>query len=341
MNRALAIVSICTLTVYGCKHNINIGSRTEREPIKVQTQTVCLTNLNTTRTYTGKVSSATDIYIKCPFPATLVKVHAVQGQTVKAGDALAQVYSESVESALTSAQVTYNQAKDASDRLHQVEWTESVPKVKIVEVDSQLARAEATLKTARKAKEDCAIKSPLAGNVSEILVKEGEDLGLAQPIFHIVDLNSLQITISVPESEISHYKVGDKAQVSIPSLDDRPFTGTLNRKGIDASTVSHSYECTIDLDSMPKGTMPGMLGKVDFIAAGYSGIIIPASAVYTGKDSKYVWIVGNDGKVEKRDVVTGDFAGKGILITNGLNVGDRLIVKGMNKVSTGMAVITQ
>lgn len=341
MNKSLAIISICTLTVCGCRHNINVGIRTEKEPIKVQTQTVCLSNLNTTRTYTGKVSSATDIYIKCPFPATLVKVNAVQGQAVRAGDALAQVYSESIESALTSAQVTYDQAKDASDRLHQVEWTESVPKVKIVEVDSQLARAEATLNAARKAKEDCTVKSPLAGNISEILVKEGEDLGLAQPIFHIVDLNSLQITFSVPESEISRYKIGDRAQVSIPSLDSRPFTGTLSRKGIDAQSVSHSYECTIDLDAMPKGTMPGMLGKVDFTASGHSGIIIPAAAVYTGKDGKYVWIVGKDGKVEKRNVVTGDFADKGILVTNGLNVGDKLIVKGMNKVSTGMAVITQ
>ena len=87
--------------------------------------------------------------------------------------------------------------------------------------------------------------------------------------------------------------------------------------------------------------MPGMVCsvKVNAAADADSRIIIPLSAVELDTDnSKFVWVVvGN--KAQQRMVSTGDFSdGGGVVITSGLQTGDRVIVGGAQKVSQGMTV---
>lgn len=304
-------------------------------------ETVVLTNADTEKTYMGKVESTTAISIKSPFPATLQEVKVLQGQKVEAGESLALLYSENVESSLSAAEATYKQAVDGYERLQKVKDNGSVSQVKIVEVETKLAQAEAILKSARKAKEDCIVKAPLAGTVQEIHVKKGEDLSLAQPIISIIDLDKLEISISVPETEIAALKVGDKAKVLIPAVSNETFEGQVTSKGVAAKAVSHSYECKIALKNVPEAVMPGMMGKVRFVSQSTKVPVIPASVICSDKNGRYVWLVNDKGKVEKHHITTGGFSGKGVIVEEGLKGGEKLITQGFAKVSTGMEPVIE
>ena len=85
--------------------------------------------------------------------------------------------------------------------------------------------------------------------------------------------------------------------------------------------------------------MPGMVCRVRMDGEAVEGCVVPASILQTGKQGRYLWVV-SDGKVCRRNVSVGGFAGKGVLITDGLQEGDLVIVRGYQKVSTGMAVET-
>jgi hypothetical protein len=65
--------------------------------------------------------------------------------------------------------------------------------------------------------------------------------------------------------------------------------------------------------------------------------VIPASAIETGTNGRYVWVV-KDGVVAKQSVTIGGYKGKGVVISSGLQMGDAVIVEGAAKVSTGMEV---
>ena len=155
-----------------------------------------------------------------------------------------------------------------------------------------------------------------------------------------MDLHSLEISISVPETEISSCSVGSYADVTVTALSDTPVRARLVRKGVDASVVAHSYDCRLSLETPLKNLMPGMICKVVFrsVAGGFETPVIPASVIRTDKTGRYVWTVSGGNIVEKKYVTTGDFAGKGVKILSGLEAGDRLIVDGAAKVSTGMKV---
>ncbi len=331
----------------GCdnvKFNVNFRKAApEKRPVRVKVEEVGSASSSTTKTYVGRVEASKSATVLSPFPANLEKINVRQGQTVRANQQVAKVYSATVASALSSARATERQAQDAYDRLQAVKDNGSVPPVKIVEVETALARAKAALSSAQKAACDCSVKAPFAGTVSEVYCAEGEDVAIAQPIVKIVDLNSLEISISVPETEISSYAVGSVADVTVAALSDTPVRARLVRKGVDASLMAHSYDCRLELETPLGGLMPGMVCKVVFRSTSDEAgeiPVIPASVIRADKVGRYVWTVNGNSLVEKKYVTTGDFAGKGVKILSGLEAGDLLIVEGAAKVSTGMKVET-
>ncbi len=329
----------------GCNNGkLNVNFRKQapgKPPVKVKVEAVGSTSSATTKTYVGRVEASKSATVLSPFPASLEKIDVKQGQTVRANQQVAKVYSTTVANTLSSARATERQAQDAYDRLQAVKDNGSVPPVKLVEVETALARAKAALSSAQKAAYDCSVKAPFAGTVSEVYCEEGEDIAIAQPIVKIVDLNSLEISISVPETEISSYAVGSYADVTIAAISDTPVRARLVRKGVDASLVAHSYDCRLELEAPIKELMPGMICKVVFRSSAEGEIpVIPASVIRTDKVGRYVWTVSGSNVVEKKYVTTGDFAGKGVKILSGLEAGDLLIVEGAAKVSTGMKVET-
>ncbi len=343
---AAAAVLLCAALLQGCdnvKITVNFKkSAPEKQPVRVKVEEVGSASSATTKTYVGRVEASKSATVLSPFPANLEKINVKQGQTVRANQQVAKVYSSTVANTLSSARATLRQAQDAYDRLQAVKDNGSVPQIKIVEVETSLARAKAALSSAQKAAYDCSVKAPFAGTVSEVYCEEGEDIAIAQPIVKIVDLNSLEISISVPETEISSYAVGSSADVTVTALSDTPVRARLVRKGVDASVVAHSYDCRLELEAPLAGLMPGMISKVVFRSAANDSEIpvIPASVIRTDKTGRYVWTVNGSNVVEKKYVTTGDFAGKGVKILSGLEAGDRLIVEGAAKVSTGMKVET-
>ena len=330
---------LCAALLLGSCGNVR-KKEVVKMPVKVRVESVGASKGGDVKTYVGRVESSKSVVVNSPFPAKLEQVNVKQGQKVRKNQQVAKIYSETVASTLNAARATMRQAQDGYDRLQKVKGNGSVPEIKVVEVETALAKARAALNSAQKAAYDCSVKAPFAGTVSEVYCEEGEDIPIAQPLVKIVDLSSLEISISVPETEISSLEIGAEAQVSVPALSETPVRARLVRKGVDASLASHSYECRLALCTPIENLMPGMVSKVVFRPAseGESLPLIPASVIRTDRNGRYVWTVGEDSRVAKTYVVTGEFVGKGVRILSGLSAGDRLIVEGAAKVSTGMQV---
>ncbi len=337
-----AIAAACATAAALCAVSCKIpdrGTVREDRTVKVKVQEVSATRVSTAKTYIGKVKSGTEVNVNSPFPSNLQHLSASQGEKVSKGQVLASVWSETVESSYSAAEATLRQAQDAYSRIEKVKDDGSVSEIKKMEVKTQLARAQAAYNSARKAREDCQIKAPFDGTVSEVLVNEGEDLTLLQPILKIVDLTDLELEISVPEGEVAGLNISDKATAEIPAIPGCVVRASLEKKGVTASGLSHNYTCTLHITDYPSTLMPGMIGKVRFEeAAGGSCIIIPASAIRSDRDGRYVWTVNGQSRVEKKHITTSEFARDGVIVSSGLQEGDAVITDGIAKVSTGMKV---
>ena len=305
------------------------GMSVEKAPLTVKVMEVSETAAAGVNGYVGTAKAAKSAFVGCPFPGKLVGLNVSEGEKVEAGQVLAVIESQSVKSSYDMALATLKQAEDGYERVMKVHSSGSVPDVKMVEVYTQLAKARSAAEAAEKAMEDCRIKAPYDAVVSDIYVDPGMELGVMDKIARVVDISTVEIHFPVPENEIGGIAAGMTVRVEIPAIDAEVMSGKIVSKGVEASPLSHTYECIMVLDRHCPALKPGM-----------EGFVIPASVVRTDGSGRYVWTVSDAGIVCKTHVSVSGFSGEGVVVGSGLSQGDRIISEGMQKVCTGMKVKT-
>ena len=335
--KILAVLSCALCLFSGCGGGDNGASSEKGSGVIVKVMRMEQTLNAQVRTYVGEASASRSVVLTSPYPGTLETVAVHVGDKVAPGQLVAKLSSETVNSSYEMAMATLRQAEDGYERVMQVSQGGGVAQVKVVEVETGLAKARAAAESAKHALESCDIKAPFTGTVSEVYQHQGTEVSLATPLIRIVDESSVEIVFPVPESELATVVVGAGAQVSIPALGLTDADAAVVSKGIEADRLSHTYDCKLALSRPVDGLMPGMVCKVRLDGDAQDGYIVPANLVQTDQTGRYVWVV-DDGVVGKKYVTIGAYSGKGVVVSEGLGDGDMVISEGFQKVSTGMKV---
>ena len=306
--------------------------------VTVKVDTIQVLDGISTNHYIGTVEASTTSTLICKYSGKIVALNIKQGDFVKKGDVIAEIESQNVKSTLESAEATLAQAEDGYKRLKQVHDTRSVADVKMVEIETQLAKAKSAAIAARSAAEDCLIKAPFDCVIGEVFVSNGEEFISLNPICTIYDISSLQISISVPEKEIGNIAIGDSAFFCVEALDKSFYHAKVKTKGVNASKISRNYDCKLAVTDNLKSIMPGMIANVYFIDSVNSYIVISPKYVKIDEKGNYVWCVNSNNIVEKRYVNLGDFVASGVVINNGLSIGDKVVVDGAKRICSGTHV---
>ena len=309
-----------------------------KEPINVGVMTVAPMNSQYYKVYVGEINASGSAVISTNHSGTLEDIKVQQGTNVKSGDVLAEVNSKNVLASYEISHATLRQAEDGYERVKKVHESGTVADVKLVEIETQLAKARAAAKSSEESLEECKVKAPFNGTVSEVLVEKGVHVNPGTPILKLVDLSTIEVSIPVPEGEIGNIKIGQKALIDVPALNITGIEAHVALKGVTAVFPSHTYRCTLVPEKKQTELYPGMVCKVRLSEVSEAmRIRVPASAVEMDSKGRFVWIV-KDGVVGRSYVNVDGYQDKGVIISSGLEEGDKVIVKGAAKVSTGMKV---
>lgn len=310
----------------------------EKEPINVGVLTVTPMSSQYYNVYVGEINASGSAVISTNHSGILEAINVQQGTHVNRGDVLAEVISKNVQASYDISHASLRQAEDGYERVKKVHESGTVPDVKLVEIETQLEKARAAAKSAEESLEECRIKAPFNGTVSEVFVEQGIQVNPGTAILKLVDLSTIEVSIPVPEAEIGRIKIGQKALIDVPALDITGIEAHVELKGVTAASPSHTYRCTLVPEKKQTNLYPGMVCKVRLSEVAESlRIRIPASAVEMDSYGRFVWVV-NDGVVGRKYVTVDGYQEQGVIISSGLEPGDKVIVKGSAKVSTGMKV---
>ena len=303
--------------------------------------------------YSGTVQEENGAVLSFSQVGTIKQLKVKVGDRVRRGQLIASIDPTTVRSAYDMARSTRHQAEDAFKRMKQLHDKGSLPEIKWVEAQSQLQQAVSAENIARKNLSDCNLYAPFDGIISEKNAEVGQNAAPGVPVVKLVTTNVLNVMISVPESEMAGIHVRQQARIQVQALDNRQFSGYVIEKGVIADPISRSYSVKVRVEGAKDGLLPGMvsqvsLGRISTSNADISSnstsspnanIVIPAQLVQLGDDnSNFVWI-DEGGKAVRRTIVTGAYQSNGVNIVSGLKYGDKLIVEGQQKVSSGTKVV--
>lgn len=315
-------------------------------PVRVEVEVVGSGDSRTTgRNYSGTVGSAYESTVSFSIPGTIKKVYVEEGQKVNKGQLLAQIGSENLINSQNIANAELAEARDAYQRLKKLHDANALPDIKWVEIQSKLEQAENAAELAGRAVGDASIYAPISGYVSRKFADDGQTVVPAEPIVKIVNLNKLQISISVPENDIASFGNATEAKVTFDVADNLTIKGKMGQKSVAADPLTRSYTVKFDLDDSGGKILPGMIGTVEVDAQPSDSTVmkpmtftLPSQAVLLSADNRqFVWTV-KDGKANRKYVVADELSADGVTVKSGLVPGDSVIVAGMQKVSTGTEV---
>ena len=313
--------------------------------MRVMTEVVGSQTEGNARTYVGEVEAESSTSVSFTGSGTVLRVAVEEGQHVQKGQFIAEMDATQARNMLANCEAQMRQANDALERMKQLYDQNALPEVKWVETQSQVAQAKAQLDMARKSLADCRIYAPVSGVIGQKMMSSGETALPSQPVCTILNINNVKVKVAVPEKEIGRFSASTPTEIRVEALGET-FMGGAIEKGVQADPVSRTYEVRINVENPGEKLLAGMVcevkvGGCDSVAAHETGnttVMVPITAVQRSADgSMFVWKT-EGGKAHRAKVTLGEASGNRIEVTSGVKKGEKVIVKGYQKVSEGSEV---
>lgn len=186
-----------------------------------------------------------------------------------------------------------------------------------------VANAQLNETRARNARLD--IRAPVSGYVLERNVEKGQTVSAGSGIlFRIAQDGQMELQAQLSENDLVLVSEGVPATVT-PVGTDRQFSGTIWQL---APMISEQSRQGIARIALPfdKALRPGGFASVEIKAGSMTAPVLPESAVQTGREGSFVYIVGKDNKVKQRPVKVGDTTASGLIIASGLDGTERVVL---------------
>jgi RND family efflux transporter MFP subunit len=205
----------------------------------------------------------------------------------------------------------------------------------------QYEQAVASEKLSRKRLTDATLRAPVNGFISNRSVEPGQMGSPGQSVFEIVQLDTVEVNVGVPETDIHLVRVGQKAAVTLPALPRESFEGTVRVINVSADSGTRTFMTRITIPN------PKHILRINMIAeARISGdravkmLMLPSEAIVRdpqGARMVYTYFPAQK-RVYARRVETGGLYGREIEIKRGLTEEDSVVLAGQERLRDGALV---
>ena len=309
------------------------------QTVRVKVQQIQAEAVNGEQGFSGTIEEQSGASLSFATAGTIKRIYVNSGQTVGAGQLIAELDPTTMQNAYTIAKTALEQAQDTYNRMKELHDDGSLPEMQWIAIENQLKSATASEAMAKKSLADTKLYAPFGGYIATKDAEVGQNAGPGVPVVKLVSIGSVKVKISVPEDDIQRIKKGSSMKIIVPALNNREFSGSVTERGVSADPRSRTYEVKATINNHDGQLLPGMICQAfTNYMQGTTGVFVPANLVQLDSDNNtFVWVV-NGGKAVKRQIFISNETAQGAQVSGGLSDGDQIIVAGQQKVSNGMKV---
>lgn len=298
----------------------------------------------------GRIVANQSVAVRAQVSGPIVAVHFTEGQQVKRGDLLLEIDRRPYASALAEARakLAQDRARHENARADAKRYAELVEKEYVTRQQYEAARAiaaalDATLTADEAAVERaaldlsyCTIRAPASGRTGRLLVHAGNlvSANAPEPLVTIEQVKPVFAAFSIPERHLGALRgraLGLQVRVR-PAGADRDVPGTLAfvDNAVDPTTGTILLKARVENED--EALWPGQVVDV-FLRIGERSraIVVPASAVASGQQGDYAYVVSDERKAQLRPVVVAQAGNEEAVISEGIAAGELVVTEGQLK----------
>ena len=326
--------------------------------------------------FTGRLAAVDAVEVRARVSGYLQSIHFEEGGMVEKGDLLYVIDPRpyvaeltEAEAEVTRAQVRLELARSELDRAQRLYERRAISEEEYdtrtqeeKEAEAALAAAEASVEAARLDVEFTKVRAPISGRISNARITEGNLIrggsADATVLTTLVSIDPIYFYFTADERAVLRYTrwvaSGDR-----PSTEERTTHAYLQladeegfpRQGLVDFVDNRIDEATGTLqvravfDNPEALLVPGMFGKLTVPGRGpYEAILVPDEAIATDQAQQFVYVVkpGDGGETVERRIVLPGISAYGLrVIREGLEPGERIVVRGIQRVRPGAPITAE
>ncbi|MET3931039.1 RND family efflux transporter MFP subunit [Lysobacter sp. OAE881] len=305
----------------------------------------------------GSVISRRDAKVASEQDGRVVRVAEV-GQKVRAGEPLAVLDDSTLalqqqqgEADVARIRAQLDMAARQEQRYAQLAAQQNIARAQYEQTRADrdmlaqdLARAQALLAQTRLRRTQMVVRAPFDGVVAERSVQLGEYVGIGDPVARLVDTGAQEVRVRAPVDLAQHLAVGMPVEVSVGKRGTTEKTGTRTHPVSALVPVGDEASRQLELRiAMEDGELPvGTAVDVGMPDSGRRSVVaVPRDALILRRDGDYVLRVASNNTAERLPVKTGTEVDGLVEVQGAVKPGDRLIVRGGERIEAGQAVTIQ
>ena len=349
MKKSLIYIIVAALLIgWGAYTIVGNKSKQEKEVAEVAKQvdkinvnvvTANRENINTDYSANGTFIPKQETNQSADISGRVVSVYVKEGSRVGAGQVLASIKRDAIEVDVTQAQNNLQNAIIDNQRYENAYKTGGVTKQQLDNSRLQLKNAQAAVRSQSVRMNDTKVRAGISGTINKKMVEPGAVVSPGTPLFEIVNINSLKLSVLVDESQVGKIQLGQQVAINVNVLPEDSFSGRIT---FIAPKSDASLNFPVEIEVQNRGNLKaGMYATAIFQtnngAETQNMLTVPATAFVNGVSSGQIFVAQN-GVAKLIKVTPGKVYGDKVQILNGLKNGDQVITSGQINLDNGSKI---
>ncbi len=295
----------------------------------------------------GDVTTKQNVLIYPEAAGTLVRIHVIDGQSVKKGQLLATIDDGGTASLLLQMKTQLALAKTTFERQERL-WEQKIgTEIQYLQAKANYEAQQSAVDQMQSQLDKFYIRAPFTGIIDDVIKDQGTVVAPGGPgseVFRIVNLTNMFIEVDVPESYIADVTPGKKVKVYFPILNET-IESTVRQTGNFINPDNRSFTVEIPVPNRNGKIKPNLTAKVQINDyRNETAILIPQSIISENAEGEQYAFVAtevngdNIGKANKNIITTGKAQGDYVEILSGIEDGQDVISEGARSVKDGQQV---
>ncbi|PZO71500.1 MAG: efflux transporter periplasmic adaptor subunit, partial [Sphingomonas taxi] len=211
------------------------------------------------------------------------------------------------------------------------------------QAETSLETAQASLEAAQARRGDRVIRAPFAGTLGLTTITPGTLINPGAVITTLDDTSTIRVDFPLPERYLNVLRPGTPITATADAYGDEPFQGRIALIDTRVNETTRSATARAEFPNPGGRIRPGMMLRVAVQQGLRQSPAIPEASVQYEGAGAFVYRIarGAEGSTAQRvEVETGAVEGGMVEIVSGLELGDRIVGSGLNRIQPGSPITT-
>lgn len=289
---------------------------------------------------TGQVEAMQQIDLRPDIEGRVVGLLFREGGLVAQGAPLVKIDDAELKAQVERSRADRDLAQQSLERTRQLLAEKAAAPADLERAEATARSNQASLDLLELRLARTLVRAPFAGIVGQRLVSLGDYVNVNSHLLTLQTVSPQRIVFAVPERYAEVLKTGQHVTFQVAALASKTFDARVDF--VDPVVALPGRTITVKaVADNPRGSLqPGMFIEARLATAVRSAaVIVPEESIAPTAGSAWIWVVEGD-KVTRRAVELGVRTPGFVEVRKGIDVGDRVVVGGLDRLSEGATVKT-